>query len=89
MPKVLETPTLEGKIAAAMVRGIQSRHIAATVKHFACNNKETNRKSQVHGLLDPLRVAVGHFQVVSGQDFLIVLSLGPPRVRLRRRPTSR
>ena len=27
-----------------MVRGIQSRHIAATVKHFAANNKETNRK---------------------------------------------
>ena len=26
------------------MRGIQSQHIAATVKHFACNNKETNRK---------------------------------------------
>ncbi len=28
-----------------MVRGIQSQHIAATVKHFALNNKETNRKN--------------------------------------------
>ena len=28
-----------------MVRGIQSRQIAASVKHFACNNKETNRKN--------------------------------------------
>lgn len=27
-----------------MVRGIQSQHIAASVKHFAVNNKETNRK---------------------------------------------
>lgn len=27
-----------------MVRGIQSQHIAATVKHFALNNKETNRQ---------------------------------------------
>ena len=26
-----------------MVRGIQSQKIAATPKHFACNNKETNR----------------------------------------------
>lgn len=28
-----------------MVKGIQSQHIAATVKHFALNNKETNRKN--------------------------------------------
>lgn len=39
-----EDPYLTGKLAAALVRGIQSEHIAAAVKHFACNNKETNRK---------------------------------------------
>lgn len=33
-----------GKMAVAMVRGIQSEKIVATPKHFACNNKETNRK---------------------------------------------
>lgn len=40
-----EDPYLTGRLASAMVQGIQSQHIAATVKHFAFNNKETNRKN--------------------------------------------
>ena len=39
-----EDPVVAGKTGAALVRGIQSMHIGAELKHFACNNKETNRK---------------------------------------------
>ncbi len=38
-----EDPVLAGKTAAALVRGIQSQHVIATVKHLALNDQETHR----------------------------------------------
>lgn len=40
-----EDPYLAARTAVAYIRGVQSEHVIATVKHFAANNQETDRNT--------------------------------------------
>ncbi len=38
-----EDPYLSSRMAVSVIEGVQSRHVIATVKHFACNDQEWQR----------------------------------------------
>jgi beta-glucosidase len=77
-----EEPYLAGKVGAALVRGIQSTHAIATVKHFAAKNHQTNRTTsnyvmdartlrELYGM--PFRMAVqrgGAWSVMSSYNWI-------------------
>jgi beta-glucosidase len=46
-----EDPFLNAQLAVQSVKGIQSQHVAACIKHFAANNQEVNR-GEINTIVD-------------------------------------
>ena len=67
-----EDPLLSGMLSAALVQGAQSIGIGCALKHFACNNKEENRKDS------DSRVSVRALRELYLKAFEICVKIGKP-----------
>ncbi len=69
-----EDPVVAGMIASALVKGIQENGVSACPKHFAANNKETNRKHS------DSRVSERALREIYLKGFQIVVEEAHPKV---------
>jgi beta-glucosidase len=75
-----EDPLLAGKMASAITKGLQSKRVSITLKHFAFNNKESNRNGEKdpNGLASDSRMAERVAREIYLKGFEIAVKEGKP-----------
>ena len=76
-----EDPFLTGKMASAITKGVQSKRVSITLKHFAVNNKEYNRngdKDPDNKLASDSRMAERVAREIYLKGFEIAVKEGKP-----------
>ena len=75
-----EDPLLAGKMASAITQGLQSKRVSITLKHFAFNNKESNRNGEKdpNGLASDSRMAERVAREIYLKGFEIAVKEGQP-----------
>ena len=75
-----EDPLLTGKMASALTKGVQSKRVSITLKHFAFNNKEINRNgdSDPYFLASDSRMAERVAREIYLKGFEIAVKEGKP-----------
>ena len=76
-----EDPFLTGKLAAAITKGVQSKRVSITLKHFIANNKEFNRNGgddSISHLASDSRMAERVLREIYLKGFEIAVKEGNP-----------